>query len=571
MRQMKLRTWALLILLLGSVCVAGWVAWSRPQRVDMASYAPADALLYLEANDPLAVIEAVSKTEALKVLGTANTAWGTYPKSWSRWFLRNSGIGPAQSVILSRAQVAVVVTNLGAVEGNDTLTIKPEIALIIETHTSSGRIKEETESALHRLAETTYGKPTFRRTQVNGMEFLEWANQEGSRRIVASISQSTVVIANSEAAVHRCLDSANGRTPSLQNNSSFQQRRREFATRDTLTFGYVPEEKSAQLLSFAVPVLLGRAPGDVSFQKLISTGAAKMFGSITWGSRAFGNGIEDRYLISLKPTLLAQLKPVLTQNPSSERLPAVPTHAYSVTYYRFNNPETAWQGLKTAISSNVDALSAVVFTTLLNSALSSYGIAEPETFLRTVRGPVLTVRLDPNSDRTMVIATVNDKNAMRQFIIKTMKYGQQEALDGVDLFLNSERDLAVGLSDDLAIMGAAADVRRYLDNSKTGGDAETVRRMSVYSPVTNLSPISTYSDDSERVRRFISTLVSAGLSQPMESDLLDRTLITLPYATTDSRIDDGGIERITRSPLGQFSSLLPLIIPERSATTSPAR
>jgi len=260
----------LLIVFLLLAAAGAWLFWSRPQPVDMASYAPSDALLYLEANDPLAVLGTLAGTDALKVSGSSFSAWKGYPNSWSRWFLKTTGIGPVESVVLSRAQIAVVVTNLGAIEASDTLTVKPEVAVVIETHTLRNRIKATAEQALQRLADNTYGKPNFRRSEINGIEFLEWANQDGSRRIVANISNSAIVIANSEAAVQKCVDSASGRTPSLKNDLNFQQRRRDFGAQATLTFGYVPEQKSAQLLSFAVPLLLGRAPGDVSFQKLIS-------------------------------------------------------------------------------------------------------------------------------------------------------------------------------------------------------------------------------------------------------------------------------------------------------------
>ena len=107
-----------------------------------------------------------------------------------------------------------------------------------------------------------------------------------------------------------------------------------------LTFGYVPSGNSARLLAVGVPLLLGRAPGDSEFQRLIDKGAAKVFGSLGWSSKAYTTGIEDRYLISLQPSIVARLKPSfrLKQIKPSQSNECLPNDFYSVTSYKFANP-----------------------------------------------------------------------------------------------------------------------------------------------------------------------------------------------------------------------------------------
>jgi hypothetical protein len=39
----------------------------------------------------------------------------------------------------------------------------------------------------------------------------------------------------------------------------------------------------------------------------------------------------------------------------------------------------------------------------------------------------------------------------------------------------------------------------------------------------------------------------------------------LPYSATETTLGELGFERVTKSPLGQFSTLLPLLIPEKSS------
>ena len=164
--------WVWLIVLLALLLVAGWLWWVRPAKVDMASYAPATALIYLESNRPLVVADAIIGTDAWRIIDRiTGTRTNLHPQPW----LRTSSVGPALArsiaVILARAQIAVVVTDLGTIEDGETLKVKPEGAVLIETHTTERRIRPGVEEVLRQLAEMTYGKASNRRTTIEGVEF----------------------------------------------------------------------------------------------------------------------------------------------------------------------------------------------------------------------------------------------------------------------------------------------------------------------------------------------------------------------------------------------------------------
>ena len=571
---MKRARWILISAFLGILLAIGWLIWARPRDIDMAAYAPANSLLYMETNDPLLVVQALMATDAWKLLDETGAHLNIGQSSWTRKIIRVTGIGPIRSVILSRAQISIVVTNLSTVQEETTLRVKPEAALLIETHTSETRIRTTVEQAIKDLAHATYGNPSLRRTLVNGVEFVEWRDQEGSRQLVAAIVGSLVVVGNSEAAVQQVLDSVGRRTPSLKGDANLQRLRREFAGNQSLTFGYVPQEKSAHLLSFAVPLVLGRTPGDAGFQNVVATGGARLLGSIAWGSRPFRNGIEDRYIISLQPSLFSQLQAAFSQVTSpNTKGRQLPESAYSVTYYRFEDPALAWEGLKTSISSSVDALSAVVVSSLLKSALTSYGILEPEEFLRSVKGEILTLRLDRDGEHTMLIAGIKNREELRGLIAKSMKI-QVGNHGGMELFADAEGEMGASLLNDVVILGTLADVRLYSENKVPNmtPDEEQMRRITFFAPLSNPSPILTYADDSDRVRRFLSTIMAANGTPAEELVNLEPAIAKLPYSATETRIVGQGLERTTRSPLGQFSTLLPLVIPdERRPQGSPPR
>lgn len=563
MRQSR---WVLLFAVLLLTVVGAWLWWVRPKNVDMTTYAPADSLLYLESNRPIEVVDAITGTQAWKALATADQSQSAPPQShWLRGFIRWTGIGPIKSVILARAQVALVVTDLRAVEEGDSLNIKSEGALLIETHTSERRIRATFEEAIKALAEKTYGRPTFRRVTIEGVEYDEFIAPEGSRQIVGAVLGSLAIIGTSEHIVQDCLAVSQGRRPSLNGDPELRSMRLKLEKGSSLTFGYVPPANSARLLAVGLPILLGRAPGDSEFQRVITSGASKVFGSLGWTSSTYLTGIEDQYLVSLQPSVVAHLKPTFVANSINSQIKsALPEQVYSVTSYRFANPAAAWISLKTAVSSQVDALSAIVFSSLLRSTLLSYGIDDPESFLGAVKGELLTIRLDQSEERSMLMAGVHNRAALHQFLSRGMSVKSRNASGGLEIFEDQTGDFAAALNDDFIVIGSPADVRRYYapTDGATLISAETLKRITFFLSSPTSGNVVTYTNDSDRVRSFISAISSVKDGPSQAPRNMDEAIATLPYSSTETTLGERGIERTTRSPLGQFSTLVPLLFPQ---------
>ncbi|PYS82250.1 MAG: hypothetical protein DMF67_13710 [Acidobacteria bacterium] len=53
-----------------AVAVFAWLWWTRPVRVDMAAYVPADSLIYFEANSLPEIVSAVTSTDDWRELRT---------------------------------------------------------------------------------------------------------------------------------------------------------------------------------------------------------------------------------------------------------------------------------------------------------------------------------------------------------------------------------------------------------------------------------------------------------------------------------------------------------------------
>ena len=530
-------------------CLAfGWIWLNRPQQVAMAASAPASALIYLETNSLMEVADGITATDTWKLvqplIGEATSDW---PSRRTRRLVAFTGIGPTTSVILARAQVAMVMLDLGAREENDTMTLKPEAALLIETHTSRRRIKNTVEQALQTFAERFYLRPTLKRVIVEGDEFLIWSADDNNRQIVAIIDDSLVIVANSDRAVKACLEARRGLRPSLNNGPELQQMKNNLSAEGSLAFGFVPSSHTPELLALATPVALGRAPGGARIDDLVARSAAKILSSAGWSARLVDGAIEDHYFFTLNPAVVSRMRPVFQ---SSQQSPApgafVPETVQSVTVYNFKQPDQTWRELQTTLSSQLDTLSAVLLTSVLKSGLTPYGIDDPEKFLRLVGPEVMTLRLKPNETSSVLIAQVRDEPGLRELLKNPAATRPDE----------EERKLTSHYQDGYVLMGSAEDVQVCVQAPNDNKLKHVGSKPS--------STIVTYSDDSQRVADFIFAVARAQNVTPKITDpSVMQQSVQVPYAVTETSLGEFGLDRRTRSPLGQFSALVPLLFPPK--------
>lgn len=558
--------------LLLAATVGTWLWWIRPQAIDMSTYAPADSLVYLEANNPTDIVATLANTDAWKLVDdVTGDRREARSNNWSAAFVKWTGIGPTNSVIATRAQIAVVVTDLSVLQDNESLTVKPEGALLVETHTGATRIKPSLERILKKFAVAAYGQPTPRRTIVDGFEFIEWIAPEGKRQVVATIVGSLIIVGNTERAVQKTLAVALHRSPSLKDDQDLKQLRLDLQAKDALAFGYVPATSSGRLLSVALPMVLGRAPDNGELERLIDSASAKVVASLGWSARSRMGVIEDRYRINLNPGMIPKLKEGFSCQQADQAFSStLPENLLSVTYYRFENPTEAWQGLKTSVAAQVDALSAIFFSSLLKSALLPYGINEPEKFLSLVKGPIITLRLDPDSTGSMLIARMRDESAMRELLVSEMGFRSIDGKPKSEVF--TEGEFVARFTNGSIAIGSDSDVAHYVETAGSPSAEQSKASEQISSSFSaDGACVLTYTNDTERVRAFISTVVSAQGGKAVWSDRTEQTLRSLPYSATETELGEHGIIRVTRSSLGQFSTLLPLVFPEQQKSNEHSR
>lgn len=561
-----------------ALVAAVWLWWNRPQPVDMTAYVPADSLVYLEANSLPQVIEGMIATDAWKRLAPpAGTGSGFSNIGWLSRLVAWTGIGPAEAVVLARAQVAVTVLGFTAEEeAGDTLKIKPRAAIIVEGHSGTRRVQIAVEKLVGDFARRAYLNPQVERREADDVLLLTWSAPSGTRRIVAAVIESVAVIGNDEATVEACLATRRGERPSLAGNAQVEEMRARVDSGDALAFGFVPPVGAAKLLEVAATAYAGQLSPNPRIQSaaaiLLPQLANRILGGAAWSTRVVDQVVEDRYFIEVDTDLAARLQAELTplgdaSLGASEFLPA---STHQLTRYTYQDPEAAWRGLNAAISSQLDALSAPLVARFLEAALSPYGIEAPREFLRAAGPELVTARLDDTGGSTVLIAQVRNREALREQVRRRLGNATRERIGHAEMFVsaNIKRGAASFVGDRL-IMGAADDVRRCLaaqteDRALATIDAFKRAAQAATQAGSNAAPASavTYTDDRPTARRFVDFIAAARRDRPADRVAFERELSQIAYARTETRLIEGGFERKTYSSFGQLSALAARFAPE---------
>jgi hypothetical protein len=557
------RLLAILLVLILLIGIYLW--WNQPKKVDMAGYVPADSMVYLELNSLTDVAGSLMNTDAWRQLSVYVGIESDQQKGrWLTEWARVTGIASTKSVIVARSQAALVLLEINPASSDTTLDLKPLAALVIETHTSSARIKPAIEQLLGDFARRNFGQPSVERVTNDQGDFLKWESPDGKRRIVLLIDGSTAIIGNDERAATACLAAHKGQRPSLAHQPDIEEIRGRVRASDALAFGYVSSANAARLLAALTPAIFGQVPEESQFQKLLAVSSAKVLGSIGWSSRPFVGGIEDFYFMSVKSVLIERLRPALksTVQPQHHAWSLLPVDTYSVTNYDFADSSAAWLALNTAVSSQLDTLGAILFSTLSKASLAPYGIDEPETFLRAIKPEILTAKVEATSERSVVVAGIADQEALRKLV--TRQFGptpRTEHIGDRELIISVDERSAASFNNGYFMLGSPEDLRRCLSSAnQTDASFASPVAATKYSTEAQDSPaVVTYTQDSERIRALLAAVArlrgpSSVLSVDVESQIKK-----LPYAVTETKLGDFGFERRTRSPLGQFSTLISLL------------
>ena len=543
------------VLLLAGVLI--W--WNLPTKVDMASYAPADSLVYVEVNSLIDITNALKQSEVLRPF-LPFVAMDSRPTQGWTLSASRAGLAPAAAVISSRAQAALVVTNIETTEAGDSLHIKPEAALVVETQTSKWRMKGSALSAVQQLAQFAYGGGSCKEL-TDELDRIECNDPKSSRKIVAVIDGSVLIVGNSEKAVQHCLEVHQGKRPSLRTDQELAVARANLKSESALAFGYVSHSNAAKLVSFATPLLLGRAPGDGQLEELLSKNAGKILRGIAWTSRSLDGGIEDRYQISLEPEVIKRLEPAFdTAAATDDFWKLIPEAFRSITIYRSKDPRAAWSSLDSAVAVKLDAVSSVIISALLKAGLASYSIDDPKQVLENLSSPVITLRPVLGED-SLLLGRVKNENELRTLLASSFaREAKGQIVSGTSPELSKESEFTALFADGFVIVGKTESVRIYLAQLQNNEmvNPQNLETLQLKNREKSAA-IVTYSNEQSSVESVITALAKFSGQSLSDSQIsVIQEKLDDRVALTESSLNSSGIERRTQSAFGQFGNLISL-------------
>lgn len=542
------------------IVAALWLWWAVPARVDMVDYAPADALVYLEFNNLSEVANAIQHTD---VWQAAAPITGSKANKSSQVMTRaaRAGIGPVEAVLFARAQVALVVVGINTAEENDTLKVRPEIALIAETHTSSWRTKPAAVEAVRKLANLAYGNSACAE-RGGDADYIECSVAGAERKLIGALDGTLVVIGNTDNAIKSVLEVRRGNRPSMRTDPELMKVRASVVTEKSLGFGYISPANSAKLFAWVAPLLMGQAPGDLQLEQLLAVSAGKILRGVAWSATATEGKIEDRFLFALEPAVVSRLQPAFETAKGDEKFwEVVPEGFQSLTIYRNKTPAAAWSSLDAAVALKLDALPAVLFGSILRSTLSVYGITNPKEALATLSPPLLTLKPSESAEGSILVARVIDEERLRRSLAEeTFKDGRGEIL-GIQSNPSSEKGFAAVFSDGYVLLGKTENIKPALNALRAGGASVAGNRKDLQESANKSSAtIVTYTNDQARLSDFIQALLTLQGRQLSDSEKseLQNIFRRSGFSSTETRLNANGIERTTRSAFGQFGTFVSL-------------
>jgi hypothetical protein len=507
---------ALTLALLSSGC------GSKP--TDPRTVIPGDALVYLESKDLAKTIRAI----------TDNPKFESAAK-----FKPN--LSALDGVKVSIAVTGFETSEQTIGEENAVLKFQPRFVAAVETKAWGWQTTSFIENQLGEFVNDVYGgEVEMEMTPRNDGRFYVWKAQDG-RKAFALQQDSLIFFGNDESAIERCLVVKRGEAESIANNP-------KITDDDRLAFGYISTQGIGQIANIAGVSLAMGASEEEEVKSFVAGVLPEILRNsvkdVTWTASASEKGIEDKVVVTLDDESARVFDETLTPAPAgqSQLVNFVPASAVSSTRYLLRDPQIAWRSVVLTARKKTDETSGGLIGAFSGSLFEPYGIEDPEVFLSYVGGQLFTVKLTPDNEDAVVIASVKDATKIRSSIAKEISFARPaEKQFGAELWKSEDGELAAAFIDDRIIVGDAEIVLKCLETNQSGGNKELAEQFASSDAVAT-----TFVNEIDSFGKLIDVLAE----RKNENDRLP-----MQYKT-ETRFNKNGVERRTISDFGLIGSII---------------
>ena len=547
---------ALLAVLL--LAVGGWLYSRRVPHVALETYVPESALGYLEVNNLPRLLDSLTATTAWQQLAPA------YGLSDKLRYLgkvgtlaRVTGIGNQEALLLARAQFAVVITGI-EVRGEE---VKPRLAVIAETHSSADKLRAVIESRLPQLAERVYGRPIKEATEYAGVPVTIYKAASGERRLLSAQLGGEWIIANHPDPLRACLDTRQGRTPSMANNF-YLRNARPAVDHDSEMFAFVSGMGVVRFLQFGAHLVSGgvisSTPYASALQDLLAEISSRASDGLAYGASFESGEVADRYALLFKPEIMDRLRATVTVNQGELRaLNLVPPSVKEVTLINIKDPSRALDGVEAAISSQMQTgQSFLLHRFILGAREAFFGLKAGESAAPAIGSEIASLGFTEEVTDRILLVAVRDRTLLtrltERFLSQRGASLKRETYSGVEITSSSDaRRGAAAFVGDFLALGARAQILRLIDARQRGEALANTPQFAAAVKPSQPAAILSFSSVKDETGAMLASLARwlQGSRVPASSAL---ALDQLPLAASAMSLSEGGIYIESHAPFGNF-------------------
>jgi len=215
----------------------------------------------------------------------------------------------------------------------------------------------------------------------------------------------------------------------------------------------------------------------------------------------------------------------------------------------------------------LDAVSAVLVGSLLRSSLSNYGVENPREFLSNLMPPVMTIRPAFGED-SLLLGRVKDEEQLRKMLNVLVAQGKVQILNGPQDQPNREKEFTALFMSGFVVLGKTETILVYLDQLRNKETITSNRAESLDLTKHQDSVVVTYTNERESLSSILVALTRLNGQKLSEREIqaVEDRLASINVSSTESRLDENGIDRRTRSAFGQFGNILSLAVADSSTS-----
>ncbi len=587
--------WAIL-----GLALAGGLFWLRsrpdPPQTDLARSAPREALAFIETDSLPSALRRIEQLAFWKAITPAIGMPGQFDDVLTgarliAWL----DIGPAEAKLLARARWGVAITGV-TVEASSqasprpepnaagkaapeaappdgvTLDLKPQLALLASTGLSAEQNAAIARERLPLAARKLFGQPPQSSEQrlATGFVLRLRHPEQPETSLWAASENDLLFLANDEAALQACLDTAHGRRAALADLPAFGRARQAVGWEAALLFAFVNPRGLDAALRLG-PLNSGRNDAvwlDGQEQSLTAALVTGLSDGLGYSLSVEGGQVADRYYLALHPQIVAALRPhfppALDAAATQRFLAVKPSELTVVSLAR---PLAALDRLQAALAARSNVAVAFLSREAVAGLRERYGIGARDPLDDWLGEQWLWISPEAAASGQGVIgARVRDRARLLPLLDRYLRADGSSLVNpspthlGVPLVVSTRRDgRAACFLDDWLFLGDQVALERFLTRQLSA--AAALPKLPLPPPDAFLCRYRQPQEDLQSATLALIALTRAGAASParLEEAAVRQAIAAQAAASGHAALRDDGCFGEMRSPIGNLAYLASLI------------